>query len=288
MKHSSLAAFNSFLNQCSLLKRGALLNCLGEKERSLLDSLPKTRGDPCRGFSSAQVILSQIHFSWFAPYLRTLSEKDIRLFLSALMEEQASGLKKMLLLSDGKVTLSPSAKLFLQKTLLDELGYTKSDILPPECLPDTPLNALLNLTFSNLNQLIALLGLHDLAIDMKHIIETAKLKKIQQVLSSTEQNYLKILSQSREPVVFAKMGLAKWGGDEESLKQLISQRGFNRLAKAVYGQDVSFIWYLTHMLEADGAHLFQKLCAPLDHSTALQALIFQVFELLSFMRHSHE
>ncbi len=288
MKHSSLVVFNSFLSQCSSPKKEELWKCLGDKEKSLLDSLPKTRGEPYRGLSSPQDILSHTHFSWFAPYLRTLSEKDIRLFLSALTEEQAVGLKKMLLLSDGKTTLTLTAKLFLQKTLLQEIMGTQSEILPPECLPDSSLNALLNLPFGELEQLIAFLGLHDLAIDMKHIIETAKLKKIQAVLSSPQQSYLKILLQSREPVVFTKMGLAKWDGNAEALKQLICQRGFNRLAKAVYNQDPSFIWYLTHMLEADQAQLFQKLHTPLDNTTAMQALIFQIFELLSFMRHAHE
>ena len=287
MKASSLAVFNSFLNQCPPPKKEELLRFFGEKERAILGSLPKTKGIPSKGLSSAQIILSQIHFSWFAPYLRTLPEKDIRLFLSALNEEQASGLKKTLLLSDGKVSLTPSAKLFLQKTLLEEIMGSK-EILPPECLPNNPLNALLSLKLSELNKLTDLLGLHDLAIDMKHIIETAKLKKIQTILSPDQQNYLKILFQSREPVIFAKIGLAKWDGNDESLKQLISQRGFNRLAKAVYGQDASFLWYLTHMLEAEEAHLFQKLCAPLDNKTAVQALTFQIFELLSFMRHPHE
>ena len=288
MKHSSLTVFNSFLMQSPSPKRESLLKCLGEREKSLLDALPKTQGDPSKGFSSSEEILTRIHYSWFAPYLRTLSEKDIRLFLSALTEEQASGLKKILLLSEGKISLTKAAKLFLQKHLLSELIGTRSDILPPECLPDSPLNVLLNLKFSDLNDLIFFLGLHDLALDMKHIIETAKLKKIQAILSNEQQNYLKILFQSREPVIFAKMGLAKWMGDEESLKQLIFQRGFNRLAKAVYGQDASFLWYLIHALEIDEAHLLQKLCTPLDNSTATQALTFQIFELLSFMRHSHE
>ncbi|MFS8563977.1 MAG: hypothetical protein LVR00_06555 [Rhabdochlamydiaceae bacterium] len=42
----------------------------------------------------------------------------------------------MLLLSDGKTTLSSSGKLFLQKILLEELLGRKSDLLPPECLPE--------------------------------------------------------------------------------------------------------------------------------------------------------
>lgn len=288
MKHSSLIAFNSFLTQCPPTKKEELWKCLGDKEKSLLGSLPKTYGDPSKGFSTPKVILSQMHFSWFAPYLRTLSEKDMRLFLSTLTEDQVAGLKKMLLLSDGKTNLTSSAKLFLQKILLEELLSGKPDILPSECLPDSPLNALLRLPLLDLNQLIAFLGLHDLAIDMKHIIETAKLKRIQAALSPTEQGYIKILLQSKEPVVFAKMGLAKWNGDTEALRQLISQRGMNRLAKATYNQDGSFIWYLTHMLEADLAPLFQKLHTPLDNSTAVQTLTFQIFEILSFMRHRYE
>lgn len=288
MNQSSLAVFNSFLMQTPSPKKEKLLNCLGNEEKSLLEPLDKTQGIPSQGLSSIEDLLSRIHPSWFAPYLRTLSEKDIRLFLSALSETQASELKKMLLLSDGQISLTKSAKSFLQKTLFREIVGQKTDLLPLECLPESSMNALLNLKSSDLRHLIFFLGLHDLALDMKHIIETAKLKKIQAILSPNEQNYLKILFQSREPVVFAKMGLAKWSGEEESLKQLIDQRGFNRLAKASYAQDASFLWYLTHMLEIDQAQLFQKLCTPLDNRSATQALASQIFEILSFMRSSHE
>ncbi len=288
MNHSSLAVFNSFLMQTPSSKKEKLLNCLGRDERALLETLGKIQGNPSQGFSSVGDMLARIHYSWFAPYLRTLPERDIRLFLSALSEEQTSGLKKILLLSDGQISLNKLAKEFLQKVLFKEVVGQQTDLLPLECLPESSLNALLNLKSSDLTQMIFFLGLHDLALDMKHIIETAKLKKIQGILSPLQQNYLKILFQSREPVVFAKMGLGKWSGEEESLKQLIHQRGFNRLAKACYGQDGSFLWYLTHALEIDQAQLFQKLCAPLDNRAAIQALIFQIFEILSFMRNSHE
>lgn len=279
---------NAFLHKCLPQKRAQLLKYLPNQETNTLEKLPKTYRDPTEGLESIDLRLNRIHFSWFSPYLRTLSEKEIKLFASALSDEQADGLKKGLRLSGNLASLTKSAKTYLQNTLMKEVVRDELDLLPIECLPESPLNPLLELKMIDLLTLIAFLGLHDLAVEMRHIIETAKLKKISEALSPEELKYIKILTQSREPVVFSPIGLANWQGDKEILKTIIQQRGVNRLAKAVSGQHPSFIWHLTHKLDVDRGLSIKKLSAPLENSSIAKLLIGQVVELLSFMRKPHE
>jgi hypothetical protein len=279
---------NAFLHKCPPQKRADLLNHLTDKEKHSLESLPKTYRDPTQGIEPVSTQLERIHFSWFAPYLRTLSEREIKLFAAALSDSQAAGLKKSLRLSGSLASLTPGAKAYLQNTLMKEVSADIADLLPIECLPDSTLNPLLNLKMADVLILVSFLGLHDLAVEMRHIIETSKLKKISEALTAEELKYVKILMQSREPVSFSRIGLANWQGDKENLKTIIQQRGINRLAKALYGQHPSFIWHFAHKLDSDRGMAVQKLCAPLENVSAAKLLVAQVLELLSFMRKPHE
>jgi hypothetical protein len=283
---TSIVVCNAFLQKCPSPKKEALLNAMPSAERQKFEALPKTLGDPTQGFLSIEKRLAQIHTSWFAPFLRTLPEREIRLFLSALSESQVDDLKQLLRFAGDLTRLKKAAKQYLQTTLHQKLTENEDDLLPIECLPSSPFSSLLNLKLSDLNALIDYLGMHDLAVEVRRIIEKTRLKKIEQSLSEQEKNYLKILLQSQEPVVFPPMGIANWQGDVESLRTLINQRGVNRLAKALYGEHPSFIWHLTHKMHVDLGTLFQKLYAPLESASATKVLNSQVLELLSYMGHS--
>lgn len=279
MKSSSWIAFNAFLQKCPPDKQKSLMAHLPEADRKLIESLPKTREDPSQ---AAKDPIAEIHFSWFAPYLRSLPERDIRLFFSALTPQQAEGLKKSLLFSGTGAAIGEPAKKFLQATLFQKISADQADLLPVSFLPDTPLFPLLEMNLADLNTVIDYLGLHDLAVEMRQIIEKAKLDNIYKVLSSEEQSYLKILMQSREPVAFSRMGLSNWRGDAESLKNMMRYRGLNRLAKALHGQHPSFIWHLCHHMDTDKAVMLQKLIAPLENAAAGKLLVSQIVELLSY------
>lgn len=282
MGTASWTVFHAFLHKCPPEKRERLMSLLCKSEQKKAEAAPSTKGDPTRGIQPVETSLDRIHYTWFAPYLRTLGAREIPLFLAALSEPQAAGLKKILLFSGTTPTLRKLAKKFLRTALFQKIVSDQADLLPVECLPEAPLNALLELSLADLNALMDYLGLHDLSVEVKQIIETAKLKQINNALSSEEQNYLKILLQSREPVAFSRMNLVHWKGDSESLKSLLRQRGINRLAKALYGQNPSFIWHLTHKMDIDRALLLQKLCTPLENSAASKLLVSQILELLSY------
>ena len=261
---------------------------LAPGEKQSLDKLPKAYGNPLQDKESPEELLRHIHPSWLSPFLRTLSEKDIGFFLAALGHPLSNSVGKDLLYAGTIPTLSKLGKEYLQTTLLGYLTAEVDDLLPLSFLPESPLNALLDLKNDRLNLSLDFLGLHDLCVEVKQIIEKTKLRKINEALSAHQQNYLKILLQSPEPVAFAKMGLANWNEDPEKLKMLIRQRGANRLAKALYGQDPSLIWYVLHKLDFERALLVKKLMSPMDNGRAVQILIAQILEYITYMRQSHE
>ncbi|MES2345602.1 MAG: hypothetical protein V4494_06685 [Chlamydiota bacterium] len=282
MQKTSWVVCQSLLLKCSSEKRKALFKLLPSSKQKELQELTAPERDPLQFQDSLEEQLYLIHPSWIAPFLRSLAESDIRLFLSSLKKTHAEELQKNLLFTNNLLSLSSSAKNFLQKTLWDKLGAFQQ--YPLACLPKSPLNILLTLSSSLFNTLIFLLGLHDLAHEMRQIIETAKLKKIQSTLYQEELKFLKILMQKKEPVAFKKLSLSQWTGDKISLRNILQGRGINRLAKALYGQHESFIWHLTHRLEIETAKQFIKLSTPLDLPRAKDALIVQIEEAFSYLQ----
>lgn len=281
MNQKSLMACRAFLQKCGEEKKGVLLKHLSPQQQEALESLPNCSGDLTRGITPLEKQLEKIHYSWFTPFLRTLSENDARLFLASLGEQKAQSLKKALLLSNGLLPISSPARLFLHHFLLTKILDRETDILPIEYLPESPLNALLELEPVELLALIDYLGLHDLSLELKQIIDTSKLKKIHAALSSDQQAYLKKLMQEKAPLAFRRMSLNQWDGNAETLKGLLHQRGINRLAKALFGQDRSLLWHVSHRLEMEKASLLQQLCTDLEQPKALNFIITQVLDLIS-------
>ncbi len=278
MDSTALIVWQSYLQTTPADRRSALLRHLSPELLAELEHLPPLPLQELRPLETLEQTLATVHFSWLAPFLRSLPESDIKLFLSCLSQEQIKGLKHALLLSNNLPTLSAIGKAFLSQTLFQVISG--DDLLPASRLPEDPLNGLLDLTYEELTSLIDLLSMHDLSIEIRHIIETAKLKEIYALLTKPQTTFLKTLLHKKEPVSFKKMGLAAWKGDKEALRQVLLQRGINRLAKTLYGRNPSLLWHVTHRLDAERGQLLMKLCTSLDHPKASALLADQVVELI--------
>ena len=285
MDTTALIIWQSYLQSTPADRRSALLRCISPEFSAELEALPTLSFEGNAPIEAPEEELSQIHYSWLAPFLRSLPENEIKLFLSSLTPVQIKGLKNSLLLSNTISTPSPLGRTFLKKILFEAIAT--EDLLPISCLPQDPLNGLLELTSEELSSLIDLLSMHDLSIEIRHIIETSKLKEIYGLLTKAQTTFLKTLLHKREPVSFKKMGLLAWKGDREDLTSMLLQRGINRIAKALYGKSPSLLWHIAHRLDADKGQLMIKLCTALDHPRASPLLCDQVVELMNALKNNN-
>jgi hypothetical protein len=275
----------AFLLKCPPEKKEKLFSFLSPEDQTYFQELPLSfNHDPTEGLSPSEKRIQFTHFSWLAPLFRTFSENEMRIFLSALSEEQATGLKKNLLLTNHSAKVNPFSKPFLQKALWKKAH--EKELLSVECLPDSPLNPLLEFNLSELVTLIDLLGVHDLAVQVKQIIETAKLKQIDKALTPLELNLLKTLLHRKEVLTFKSFSLQKWDGAPESLREVLQQRGLNRLAKSLYRKEISLLWYVSRILDIERGQLLLKLATPLEQVRAQEILIGQVVELMPVIKTS--
>ncbi|MFI5333565.1 MAG: hypothetical protein ACHQT8_00155 [Chlamydiales bacterium] len=278
MNVAALTVCKAFLLKSSQEKKAGLFEKLSfEVQEGMHELATSFYGDPTAGFADEKQLLHAVHYSWLTPAFRAFSENEVKLFFAALTPEQVKGVKQQLLFSNHAPEVNSAALPFLYKTLWSKVE--DEDLLPIECLPDSPLNKLLELRTEELHHLIDFLALHDLASQVKQIIDTSRLKQIYAALSPAELTFLNTLLQSKEPLSFKPMELQKWDGKKETLRTLIHQRGINRLAKALFQKEKSLLWYISHKLDIERGELLRKLATPLEHLRAHELLVSQVEEI---------
>lgn len=260
-----------------------LLACLSEEMQSQVHTSLKENIERIATDSSICKQLDAIHFSWFVPHLRSLTEKEAKLYLSCLSPQQIQDLKEALMLSPSLPKPTDLAKTYLTQELFKTIA--PEDLLPYCFLPQHPLLALLDLNTTQLNTLIELLAMHDLAVEIPQVISTQKLKLIDSALTKEQSHYLRNLLSQKELVTFKKIGLSEWSADVDVLKSALIQRGINRLAKAIYPINASFTWYISHHLEMEKGKLLTKLSTATNAPQAADLLKNQIVLLMKTLNY---
>ena len=135
------------------------------------------------------------------------------------------------------------------------------DLLPKQHLFPSPMNVLLELPRNKLMVLIDLLGIYDLAADLRRVIDKALLEKIHGALSPHQLQFLQYASSSSLKWTPPPLYLERWDGDKKKLTAALHKRGLLRLAKALFLEDTHFKWHLTHKLDTDRGAFLMKLFA---------------------------
>ncbi|MES2200476.1 MAG: hypothetical protein V4489_09985 [Chlamydiota bacterium] len=274
----------AFIDKRAKETKESLLSFLPSEQKKEFSSALLCSSDLTLGFNQVRHLLQWTHYSWFAPFLRTLSENEISIFLSAFPEEKAKQLTECLLLSSPPTPLPPASKAFIQKKIIEALLVENPNLPPIEALPASSLKDLSDLTSENLSLLIDFLGLYDLAIEMRLVIDTVKIKKIKSILSKEEVFFLSLISGRQDPPLFKQAGLSLWNGNTKDLLTLLHKRGMNRLAKVLYPEDPNFVYYIKLRMSSDQAAIFSPLHKKSEHAKTYKILAGQIMDVLTFFK----
>lgn len=265
------------------------MDCSEEERSALVSLLPLKEQEQMQGIPSAtlpkkhlQMIdsLHWVHFSWLAPFLRTFGKQDLSLFLAALSKEQSTGLKDLLGFFESLPVSTAFLKEFVRRTLFHQLNKER-ELIPPPYLQASVLQPLLQLEHRQLMTLLQYLGLYDLSFEMRQIISTAEIKKILTVLHEEEALFIREISNQGNSLVFKRLFLHGWNGKRTSFVSLLQGRGLQRLALALHGQEESFIWSFSHILEMSIAmQLFNLRKDPGDERVS-RTLIEQILTVFN-------
>ncbi|MGE3954115.1 MAG: hypothetical protein AB7F31_02815 [Parachlamydiales bacterium] len=217
-----------------------------------------------------------VHYTWIAEGLDGESKPLQSLFLASLPEEMAQPLAKWL--PEGNLSLSNSVRNFLLVGLIQRLF--PRGVLPVACLPSSPLTPLLKLSKRTTVRLVGLLGLHDLALEMRQTLDKRAILKIQQLLTPMQRAVLERCMRGQDILPASAYGLEKWGAGSHQLQMIAEKQGLMRLGKALANEERSLLWHLAHKLDTGRGKLLIHYGTGDVSSTISKRLTGQILELV--------
>lgn len=248
------------------------------EDESILNSTRASKKLPNLQISEA---LSNIHYSWIPPALVQYPTNLKNFIVSSLPSSLSEGVMRLIKPPIQKTNLSPFAKKFFLSLFYKD--WAPGDLLYTEFLEVNPLNGLLSLSKLQLVSLVDFLGIQDLSIDLRKIVDKKVLDSLKKSLSAHQKQYLDYcLRRADIPVVKAET-IHYWMQDMSKLPLLIHQKGLGRLAYALLGQNSHLIWHITHRLDIGRGKELSKLLSSMP--SASQKLIAQICsEVLDLMK----
>lgn len=116
-----------------------------------------------------------IHYSWFKEVIEESSKEEIPLLISSVSKSEQKKLAHLVGYQGELVELSSPVKHYFQNQLFQELKIM--DQSPREFLEKSPLFPLTSISKEELIELIDLLGIYDLASEVRQIVDKKSFKK---------------------------------------------------------------------------------------------------------------
>jgi hypothetical protein len=245
MFDKSIHVLGSLLKATPDKERNSLLKFLSESDAIEIQkkdfSIPKEKP------LSIEMIFDKIDESWYFDYLKGLKNEDAKLLISAFPIKKKELLRSKLSINSDLYNLDPNLKTHLLSNFFKEV-FENNIPLPTNFLKDSELSFLIDAGSKKVHKLCLYLGLFDLCLELKNVIDASILKKLQIALFPDEVEFLRSLIDYRNIHSFGLMGLQNWNLDVDSLRQTIFERGLFRLGIALKDSHEDFLWYVYHSL----------------------------------------
>ena len=252
MNDHSLILIKSMMQKNPALSTQAFPPIIGEK----LAEIPSSFCVSMPSILSYQFWMKKVHYSWFFPFLKTLPSHLQAIYLAILPKQKREKLAAMLQVKPRSTKPPFFLQIFLIATLKKELHCDHHLDLPD--LTPSKLDTLLTMSKQKLFALISLLGIYDLAIETKVIVNKDFYKKILTCLEPQQRQYLDYCQKQSVKWYPQKLDLSQWDQKHSSLQHLIHKRGLGHLGRALSHESASFNWRFTHLLDTGRAGVIQS------------------------------
>ncbi len=278
MDKKGLMMLKVLINQYNPKAGFSLLKFLPQENANEIENFPIDSSDLNPILNQPYAYIKKLHHSWLNPILEKASPDFLPYIYGILTQEQLQGLQPKV----SPASLSDPVKTFF----IDHFYslFEDTDHLPIDYLPNTPLKPLLDWNKEKLVQLGDFLGLHDLASEVKTIVNKTHLKNIYSCLTPKQFNFLKTCLQKKERVSVPKLPFDPSKQDCQKLKLILHQRGLARLGKAICGEHPDFVWYLAHVLDSVRGKQLLNTYTPEPQGKVTEYLKAQVVNLINYLK----
>lgn len=255
----------------------SLLKFLPQNELQAVTDLDIKSTDLTPILQQPQNSLTKIHYSWIQPLLGKFPGPLQPVAAAALTSEQLAGMQIATPLAISNVVKTFILNQFYRLLKIDEH-------FPVEYLPETELSQLSKWPKQQLVNLIDFLGLHDLASEVRQIVNRDYLKNIYTCLTPKQFHYLKVCLHQKEQITSPKLGIDPTKQDCSRLKQVIHQRGLLRLGRALCNEHPDLVWHLAHTLDMGRGNILLKNYQPGAFPKITPILKQQLLNLMNFLK----
>lgn len=226
-----------------------------------------------------QRTIERMHYSWLQPLIEDHIPEQLKpVAIAALKSEQAKFLRH----GETPVEISEPVRVFFINQIYEMLNLKEH--MPLEYLPETELSPLTTLSKKNLVALIDFLGLHDLAYEVRSIVNKKYLENIYSCLSQKQLAYLKVCLQQKEKLKPRKLGINPAERNAAKLKGILHHRGILRFSYALAGQHKDLVWYIAHTLDSGRGKIILKLYKDQPIPNVTSPIKTQVTQLMNFLK----
>lgn len=287
MQPKSAVMMRVLLNRFYKGSPESFLGCLPEEDINAILKADVKSNDPTFALKGLWEKINSIHYSWFKAWVEKLPKENQDVAVFSFPDDYAGKLSQAL-----KISRLPTPLAQIVKEYFVGLAYKhlvgEAELLPKEYLPQTPLSPLGDLNKNELVELVEFLGLHDLADELRQIVDQKTLKSVYGCLIPKEQHYLRFCMQQKERVAAPSLGLERWGGDCEKLKGVLQSRGIMRLGKALSTEHPGFLWHIGHTFDTGRGQALMKYSSQKTLPGIASALAQQVLNLLNILKKKSE
>lgn len=280
MEAKSWMMLKVLINRFNPKGGNALLKLLPQEDAQNLSNFDINSTDIMPLLYQPLNLIQQMHYSWIQPLIEKLPTDLRPLVLGSLTPHQKSRLQQIF--SIKPISPSEPVKAFIINKLYT---LTKSkQHLPLEYLPSTDLSPLSKWNKKDLTNLIDFLGLHDLASEVRRIVDKRYLDNLYSCLSPKQLAYLRICLYQKDKLVSPKLEINHAEKNCEKLKSVLHQRGIARFGKALSGQHPDLIWYIAHILDVGRGKLVMNFYKPEAIPNITDLLKSQVINIMNFIK----
>jgi|GEM_PF-2426961 len=268
------------INQFAAQQAAEVAAFFDEETQKELAASSLDQADPQLLFSGFSSWLDSVHYSWLLEPIQTIKEPIRNLIIAQLPEKQQRGL-----MQHSLSPLAPTSSLVGQKFLFHTLKKICGDLplLPRTFLSPSPLDPLLSLSKQELVTVIDLLSMHDLAEEMRHIVNKKLLQPIIANLSNNQQKYLKRILHQKSKATISPLNIKELYTNKSLFLKTLHKRGLKRLSIALSGGEFLFTQHLAHILDTGRGKilldLYQQMEIPTS-STIMRQQALQIVQLI--------
>ncbi|MCB1113670.1 MAG: hypothetical protein KDK62_02830 [Chlamydiia bacterium] len=270
-----------FLNRFTPDETNLLLDFFPEGKEAI-EGITNEQNDPSLAFQSPEEILLNIHYSWLAQKLSKNPKEMAKLYLAAFPKTLKEKIQGLLNAPLELPEISFLAKRYLQLEFLKQL--LPEDFIPAHFTPKSDLKPLGALDKNKMVEVIDFLGLFDLTEEMKKIVDTKLLKKLNDTLSSKQKAFIKECMQKKDNIQAPPFPLYDWNGNKKELKKRIHKKGLIRLSKALSGEDPRFIWHVTRTLDTGRGKILNDMISEDPTPNITEAMKRKTLLLISYLQ----